>query len=102
MDGLITVQTYAQYKERSTRKHYNIAVRSGAGPSAVGTERDRWSICACPTHRSSPMEALHKNKRRSDDSLDFYLSCLRQSSVRGCRFNFVFPPPSRIYELCYK
>ncbi len=43
MDGLITVQTYAQYKERSTRKHYNTAVRSGAGPSAVGTERDRWS-----------------------------------------------------------
>ncbi len=68
MDGLITVQTYAQHKERSTRKHYNIAVRSGAGPSAMGTERDRWSICTCPTHRSSPMEELHKNKRRSDDS----------------------------------
>ncbi len=64
---------------------------------------------------SSPTEELRKDKRRSDNSERWertrpgllFVFCIRQSSVRGCRFSFVyvyfiikvsnvrrFPPPS--------
>ncbi len=47
---------------------------------------------------SSPTEELRKDKRRSDDSGRrertrpglYFVFCVRQSSVRGCRFTFVF------------
>ncbi len=47
---------------------------------------------------SSPTEELRKDKRRSDDIAKrertrpglYFVFCVRQSSVRGCRFTFVF------------
>ncbi len=101
-----------------------ITLTSGAGPRSMerrevsgvnGNERH-----LCHSLVSSPMEELRKDKRRSDDSgrgertkPGLFVFCVRLSSVRGCRFTFVFvyfiikifkccrfpPLSSHIYEL---
>ncbi len=79
----------------------------------------------CATHRSRvPRRSSGRNKRRSDNSGRrertrpgfYFVFCLRQSSVRGCRFSVMFvyliikcvlnvrrfpPPSSRTYLLHY-
>ncbi len=53
----------------------------------------------CATHRSRvPRRSFGRNKRRSDDIGRrertrpgfYFMFCVWQSSVRGCRFSFVF------------
>ncbi len=74
----------------------------------------------CATHRSRvPRRSFRKDKRRSDDNERrertrpgvLFVFCVRQLSVRGCRFSFVFVclflllkslnVSSCIYELFY-
>ncbi len=75
---------------------------SVSGPRAVGTERaggvndNERHLHHSPV--SSPTEELRKGEMRSDDSKRrertrpgfVFVFCVRQSSVRGCHFYFVF------------
>ncbi len=75
---------------------------SGAGPrawersEAGGVDDNERHLRHSPV--SSPTEELRKDKRRSDDSgrtredqaWILICVCVWQSSVRGCRFTFVF------------
>ncbi len=48
---------------------------------------------SCTTHRSRVPRRSSRRIKVKDErgpGLDFYLCCVRQSSVRGCRFSFVF------------
>ncbi len=99
----------------------------GAESRGNGARPVEWMIMndTCATHRSRvPRRSSGRNKRRSDNSGRrertrpgfYFMFCVWQSSVRGCRFSVMFvyfvikmwlsvrrfpPPSSRIYELRY-
>ncbi len=86
---------------------------------AGGVNDNEWHLHQSPV--SSPTEELRKDKRRSSGRAErtrtglLFVFCVRQSSMRGCRFTFVFgyfvikvfkclPVPASffpIYKLCY-
>ncbi len=99
----------------------------GAESRGNGARPVEWMIMndTCATHRSRvPRRSFGRNKRRSDDIGRrertrpgfYFMFCVWQSSVRGCRFSVMFvyfvikmwlsvrrfpPPSSHIYELRY-
>ncbi len=98
----------------------------GAESRGNGARPVEWMIMndTCATHRSRvPRRSFGRNKRRSDDIGRrertrpgfYFMFCVWQSSVRGCRVSFVFvyfikmclnvrrfpPPSSRTYQLHY-
>ncbi len=99
----------------------------GAESRGNGARPVEWMIMndTCATHRSRvPRRSSGRNKRRSDNSGRrertrpgfYFMFCVWQSSVRGCRFSVMFvyfvikmclnvrrfpPPSSRTYQLRY-
>ncbi len=99
----------------------------GAESRGNGARPVEWMIMndTCATHRSRvPRRSFGRNKRRSDDIGRrertrpgfYFMFCVWQSSVRGCRFSVMFvyfvikmclnvrrfpPPSSRTYQLRY-